>query len=153
LLSADREFNRIRFQMDEINFDILKDHSKNFQEMALRADRVEKMTTPDGYGKRTGKCGDIVEIYLRVQGGIIQRISFVVDGCIYTTACSNTVAHLVEGKRVQDAWEIGPEKVLEFLETLPQDHAHCAELSVGALYLALSNVQEIQRAPWKKMYL
>jgi hypothetical protein len=29
-----------------------------------------------------------------------------------------------------------------FFETLPSEHAHCAELSVGALYRALSNFQE-----------
>jgi nitrogen fixation NifU-like protein len=35
---------------------------------------------------------------------------------------------------------------------LPADHVHCAELSVGALYLALSNYQELNRASWKKLY-
>jgi nitrogen fixation NifU-like protein len=54
---------------------------------------------------------------------------------------------------VEDAWEITPEAIIDYLETLPPEHAHCAELSVGAFYLALSNFQELDRNPWKKGYL
>ena len=138
--------------MNEKKFDFFQDHSRNYLEMALRTDRLEMMKAPDGYGKRTGECGDTVELFVRVEGNIIQSISFLVDGCINTTACCNTVAQLVEGKGVEDAWEISPEAVIDYLETLPPEHVHCAELSVGALYQALSNCQEIKRAPWKKMY-
>jgi nitrogen fixation NifU-like protein len=41
---------------------------------------------------------------------------------------------------------------LHYLETLPSENYHCAELAVGALYLALRNFQENQRASWKKVY-
>jgi nitrogen fixation protein NifU and related proteins len=138
--------------MNEKNFDFFQDHSRHYLEMALRTDRLEIMKTPDGYGKKTGECGDTVVVFMRVVGDIIQAISFLVDGCINTTACCNTVAHLVEGRRVEDAWEITPEAVVDYLETLPSGHAHCAELSVGALYLALSDIQEHNRASWKKIY-
>ena len=53
---------------------------------------------------------------------------------------------------MDEAWEITPETVANFLETLPADHYHCAELAVGTLYLALSDTRENQRSPWKKMY-
>jgi nitrogen fixation NifU-like protein len=139
--------------MSDKEFDFFQDHSRNFLEMALKSDRVEKMASPDGYGKRVGDCGDTVELFLRVQDDVIQRLSFVVDGCLNTTACCNTVAYLAEGKPVQKVWEISPQEVMTFLETLPPDHEHCAELSVGALYLALSNFQELKRATWKKLYI
>ena len=133
--------------------DFFQEHSRNFLEMALRTDRVERMLSPDGYGKRVGDCGDTVEFYLRVRDDAIQRLSFVVDGCLNTTACCNTVAYLAEGKPVKQVWDISPQEVINFLETLPPDHEHCAELSVGALYLALSNYHELKRASWKKLYL
>ena len=69
-----------------------------------------------------------------------------------TGDCANTVAELTEGKKVEAAWEITPENVIDYLETLPPENHHCAELAVGAFYLALSNYQEIQRDPWKKRY-
>lgn len=138
--------------MTDKDFDFFKGHSDTFLEMALRMDRVEKMQFPDGYGKRTGDCGDTVEIFMQVEHRVVKRISFLVDGCINTTACCNTVVHLVEGKRIETAWEINPDDVAEYLETLPLDHKHCAELSVGALYRALLNYGENYRSPWKRMY-
>ena len=138
--------------MKQEKFDFFQDHSHQFLEMALSRDKIGKMTSPDGYGKRTGDCGDTVEFFVIVNEDCIQAVSFLVDGCINTVACCNTVALLVEGKPVSNAWDIHPETVIKFLGTLPPDHEHCAELSVGALYLALSNLQERMRTPWKKMY-
>jgi len=42
--------------------------------------------------------------------------------------------------------------VVAYLETLPAENTHCAELAAGAFYLALINWQELQRHPWKKSY-
>ena len=40
----------------------------------------------------------------------------------------------------------------EYLETLPKEDTHCAELAVGTLYLALSDFQKGKTQPLKKMY-
>lgn len=138
--------------MNENSFNFFQDHSLHYLEMALRSDRQAMLENPDGYGKRTGECGDTVEFFLQIRDNTIRCLSFLANGCINTTACCNTVVHLVEGKSVDKAWDTTPEKVIAYLETLPTDHEHCADLSVGALYLALSNFQELHRAPWKKMY-
>jgi nitrogen fixation NifU-like protein len=138
--------------MKQEAFDFFQDHSRNFLEMALRRDKLEKMNLPDGYGKQTGECGDTVEIFVSVKKDTIQAVSFLVDGCINTVACCNTVALFAEGRSVAEAWDIHPETVINYLETLPPDHEHCAELSVGALYLALSNLQERLDASWKRCH-
>ncbi len=127
-------------------------HSLHYMEMAYRSDRRKKIKHPDGYGKRTGDCGDTVEIFLCGQQGHIQSVSFETNGCMNTNACANTVVELVEGKKVEDAWEITPDDVIAYLKTLPPQNTHCAELAVGALYLALTNLQDLQRHPWKKFY-
>jgi nitrogen fixation NifU-like protein len=133
-------------------FDFYQDHSRNYLEMALKTDRQESMANPDGYGRRTGVCGDTVEMFLKIRQGKIEAVSYRIDGCINTNACCNTVAHLAEGKSVDAAWAVTPERVAAYLETLPPDHWHCAELAVGALYLALSKYRELERNPWKKGY-
>jgi len=137
---------------DKIELNFWKNHSLRYLEMALRMDKQERLTNPDGYGKRNGECGDTVEMFLTVRNNRIKSISFDTDGCINTNACANTLVFLAEGKTIQQAWEITPQKVIDFLETLPEEHTHCAELAVGALYLALSNFHEIKHAPWKKLY-
>ena len=138
--------------MSEKRFNLIQDHSLKYLEMAFRTDRQEKMALPDGYGKRTGDCGDTVEFFLAVRDDVIEDMSFLVNGCMNTNACCNAVVEMARDKRVEDAWEITPENVIRYLETLPPDHFHCAELTVGAFYLALSNYQDLRRSPWKKTY-
>jgi nitrogen fixation NifU-like protein len=134
------------------DFDFWQDNSLHFLEMAFRYDRRERIQYPDGYGKRTGECGDTVEMFLCIKSGRIQTVSYDTDGCINTNACANTVSHLLEGKTIEEAWEITPEDVIEFLETLAKENYHCADLAVGAFYLALANYREHQRDSWKKPY-
>jgi nitrogen fixation NifU-like protein len=62
------------------------------------------------------------------------------------------VAELAEKRKVKDAWGITPDDVIAYLETLPAENTHCAELAAGAFYLALINWQELQRHPWKRSY-
>jgi nitrogen fixation NifU-like protein len=132
--------------------DFWQDHALTFLEMAFRTDRRERISQPDGYGKKTGDCGDTIEFFMTLNGDIITTLSYDIDGCLNTNACCNAIIGMVENQTVTAAWEISPEQVAEYLETLPQDHFHCAELAVGALYLALANAHENQRSPWKKIY-
>jgi nitrogen fixation NifU-like protein len=138
--------------MAERNFDFWRDHSLNYLQMAFGYDRRERLQNPDGYGRRTGECRDTVEMYLSIENGRIQSVSFDTNGCLDTNACANTVSHLTEGMTIDESWEIAPEDVIEFLETLPEGNYHCAELAVGAFYVALANYQELQRNSWKKPY-
>jgi nitrogen fixation NifU-like protein len=138
--------------MEAMEFDFWQGHSLHYLEMAFRSDRRERVAHPDGYGKRTGECGDTVEMYLSIRKGSIRLVSYETNGCMNTNACANTVAEMAEGRKVEDAWEIAPEDVVAYLETLPPQNTHCAELAVGALYLALANYQELKRHPWKKLY-
>ena len=130
----------------------LRDHSKNFQTMVSRAERYGELENPDGYGKRTGDCGDTIEIFLSIQAGQIRMVTFRVDGCSNTVACGNTVSFLMEGRTLSDGWLLTPENVAEYLQTLPQDHFHCAELAVGAFYKALTDYSNRQKEPWKNNY-
>jgi nitrogen fixation NifU-like protein len=126
----------------ETPFNFWQDHSDNFLRMALGYERMERVHTPDGYGTRTGECGDTVEFFLRVEDDRLKHVAFDIDGCRNTQATANTVAELTEGRSVDQAWQITPEQVAQYLETLPEDHFHCAELAVGAFYLALSSLKK-----------
>ena len=136
----------------EDKFNFWQDHSRHYLEMAFRTDRREVIKQPDGYGRRSGNCGDTVEMYLSIRNGCIHSVSFETNGCLSTSACANTVAELTEGKEVEAGWEITPEDVIDYLETLPPENHHCAELAVGAFYLALTNYRELRRDPWKRLY-
>jgi nitrogen fixation NifU-like protein len=138
--------------MEQSTHPSYQDHSKNFQEMVSRVERYGQLDNPDGYGERTGDCGDTIEMYLSVQGGQIRMVTFQVQGCANTVACGNTVSMLMEGRTLSDGWQLTPENVSDYLETLPADHFHCAELAVGAFYKALTNYNGNQKELWKKNY-
>ncbi|MCP4746971.1 MAG: iron-sulfur cluster assembly scaffold protein [Desulfobacteraceae bacterium] len=138
--------------MSDIPQDFLKSHSLKFLESAFRTDRQERIEKADGYGKNTGDCGDTIEFYVMMDGARISNLSYFVNGCINTNACANAIVDLVQGRRLEQAWELKPENVAEYLESLPQDHFHCAELAVGALYKALADTRQLQRQSWKKLY-
>jgi len=138
--------------MNEERSDFWQSHSLKYLEMAFRTDKDEIIRHPDGYGKKTGDCGDAVEIFLIASDNVIEKASYHINGCMNTVACANTIVLMAENKTIDQAWEITPEAVAGYLETLPKDHFHCAELAVGALYLALSNLLELRRVQWKKAY-
>ncbi|MFA6011720.1 MAG: iron-sulfur cluster assembly scaffold protein [Desulfobacteraceae bacterium] len=133
--------------------DYIEKHSPEFIEMASSYHRMERLSNPDGYGKRTGDCGDTVEIFLTITNNTIECVSIQVDGCLNTVATANTVAHMTEGKTIEEAWDITPEKVADYLKTLEPDHFHCAELAVGAFCLALVNYRDLKKNSWKKSYM
>lgn len=128
--------------MAEDNFDFWNDHSDEYLGNAYLWDRRRKLENPDGFGEKTGDCGDTITMYLRVSGGIVENVCFELDGCINTNACCNVVADMLETKSTSSGWDITPEKIITFLKTLPEDHQHCAELAVGTLYLALADYEK-----------
>ena len=83
------------------SFDFLQEHSLRYLEMAFRTDRRERLDKPDGYGRRTGECGDTVEIFLSLSDDVIESISYSTDGCLSTNACANAVAELAEGRDIE----------------------------------------------------
>jgi nitrogen fixation NifU-like protein len=123
-------------------FDFWQDHSEAFLIMANIWDKRKAMDRPDGFATKTGDCGDTVTISLRIKDGIISEINYELDGCINTNACCNALAVLTEGRTIEDTWETGPHDIIQLLETLPEDHHHCAELVIGTYYLALSDSQK-----------
>jgi nitrogen fixation NifU-like protein len=138
--------------MVEEKFDFWRDHSLNYLQMAFGHDRHSGLQNPDGFGKKTGDCGDTVEMFLGIKDGSIHPVSYITNGCINTNACANTVCHLAEGRTIDEGRGITPDKVIEFLETLPEENYHCAELAAGAFQAALANYQALQRNSWKKPY-
>lgn len=129
--------------------EFLQSHSMKYLEMAFRTDRMEPLDRVDGQAERTGVCGDSIAMFVAVSGDRVAAVRFTVNGCLNTVACANAVGELAEGRPLDEAWEIRPEDVAALLESLPEDHFHCAELAVGAFYRALADAR---RHGWKGAY-
>lgn len=123
-------------------FNFWQDHSVNYLEMAFGHTRRETVENPDGYGKKSRECGDTIEMYITMEKDAIHSISYNQNGCMHANACANTVGQLAENKSIKEAWEITAQDIIDYLETLPENEHHCAELAVETLRLALNDVKK-----------
>ncbi|KTB49285.1 FeS cluster assembly scaffold protein NifU, Clostridium type [Dehalogenimonas alkenigignens] len=104
---------------------------------------IGEMENPDGVG-RVGNpiCGDVMELYIKVNDGIITDASFKTFGCGAAIATSSMVTEMVKGKTIEEALEISNKAVAEALGGLPPVKMHCSVLAEEALKKAIENYYE-----------
>jgi nitrogen fixation NifU-like protein len=101
---------------------------------------VGGMENPDGVG-RVGDpiCGDVMELYIKVNDGVIVDAKFKTFGCAAAIATSSMVTEMVKGKRIEEALKISNKAVVEALDGLPPAKVHCSVLAEDALKAAIEN--------------
>ncbi len=101
---------------------------------------VGEIENPSGIGHvGNPTCGDIMELYIKVENGIITDAKFKTFGCGAAIATSSMVTELVKGKRVEEALKIGNLAVAEALGGLPPIKMHCSVLAEEALKSAIND--------------
>jgi nitrogen fixation NifU-like protein len=101
---------------------------------------VGEIENPDGVG-RVGNpvCGDVMELYIKVNDGIIVDAKFKTFGCGAAIATSSMVTEMVKGKRIEEALKISNKAVAEALDGLPPVKMHCSVLAEEALKSAIED--------------
>lgn len=92
-----------------------------------------RMENPDAHASKVGWCGEVMEMYFRLEGNRIAEASFWADGCLSTMACGDMLTTLVEGNTPEEAAAITAQELIAALDGLPFSSHHCAELSVETL--------------------
>ncbi|MBE0568420.1 MAG: iron-sulfur cluster assembly scaffold protein [Deltaproteobacteria bacterium] len=95
-----------------------------------------------GHARVTGPCGDTIEIWLAVEGGIVSGISFVTTGCGPSMASGSMATTLAKGRSVEDAAALRQKDVLDALQGLPAESEHCALLAVNTIKAACDDYME-----------
>lgn len=107
---------------------------------------VGELENPDGIGEvGNAKCGDIMRIYLDIEGDIIKDIKFKTFGCGAAVATSSMITEMVKGKTIEEALAISNVAVAEALGGLPPVKMHCSNLAADALHKAIENYREKQQ--------
>ena len=76
-------------------------------------------------------CGDYLDMYIKVNDGNIEEISYLVFGCSASIATSSMTSVMAEGKSLDEALKITEEDVIFGLDGLPDDKIHCSNLAVS----------------------
>lgn len=94
----------------------------------------------DGIGEvGNAKCGDIMKIYLKIDGDVITDVKFETFGCASAVASSSMATELIKGKKVSEALELTNKAVAEALDGLPDYKMHCSVLAEEAIKNALDD--------------
>ena len=88
------------------------------------------------------KCGDIMQIYLKVENNIIQDVKFKTFGCGAAIATSSMATEMVKGKTIEEALTITNKAVMEALDGLPPAKVHCSLLAEEAIHAAIEDYQK-----------
>jgi len=114
------------------------EYSEKVKEHFRNPRNVGEIINPDGVGKVGNPvCGDIMELYIRVQEGLITDAKFKTFGCGAAIATSSMVTEMVKNKTIEEALKISNRAVAEALGGLPPIKMHCSVLAEEALKKAI----------------
>jgi len=115
-------------------------YSEKVMEHFKNPRNVGEIENPDGIGHVGNPvCGDIMELYIKVNDGAITDAKFKTFGCGAAIATSSMVTEMVKGKSISEALEISNRAVAEALDGLPPIKMHCSVLAEEALKSAIGD--------------
>jgi len=82
---------------------------------------------------------DTVLITLRIENDVIQDVRFKCMGCAVAIACSSVATEMVQGKPVQEAYEITKQAVADALGGIPDYKMQCSNLAPEAIRAAIDD--------------
>ena len=94
----------------------------------------------DGVGEvGNPACGDVMKLYLKIEGDRITDAKFKTFGCGAAIASSSMTTELIKGKTIDEALKLSNEAVAEALGGLPPAKQHCSVLAEDALKIAIED--------------
>ncbi|WP_409228387.1 Fe-S cluster assembly scaffold protein NifU [Gudongella sp. SC589] len=113
-------------------------YSEKVMEHFTQPRNVGEIENADGVGEvGNAKCGDIMRMYLKIDGDVITDVKFKTFGCGSAIASSSMATELIKGKTVKEAMELTNKAVADALDGLPPVKMHCSVLAEQAIKSAL----------------
>ena len=84
------------------------------------------------------ECGDVIRLYLKIEGDVIVDSKIKVFGCPVVIACASVLTEMIKGKTVTQTLNITNENISDILGGLPIEKLHCSELAEAVLKDAVS---------------
>lgn len=101
---------------------------------------VGEMDNADGVGEvGSAKCGDIMRMYLKIDGDVVSDVRFKTYGCGAAIATSSIATEMIKGKPIKEVLKLTNKAVMEALDGLPSPKVHCSILAEQAIKAALSD--------------
>ena len=89
-------------------------------------------------------CGDVMQLGIKVEDGVIVDAKFKTFGCGSAIASSSLLTEWVKGQSLENAWEIRNTDIAKEL-SLPPVKIHCSVLAEDAIKAAIQDYKEKQK--------
>jgi nitrogen fixation NifU-like protein len=121
----------------------MEDYTDLVMEHFSNPRNVGTMEDPDGVGREGNPvCGDLMEMFIKVDNGHISDVKFRTFGCGAAIATSSIATEMVKGKPLSEASNLSNKAIAEALGGLPPVKLHCSMLAADALKKAIENYYE-----------
>ena len=112
---------------------------------------VGEIPNADGVGEvGNAKCGDIMKMYLKINGNVIEDVKFETFGCGSAIASSSMATELIKGKTIDEALAVTNKQVVDALGGLPAHKLHCSVLAEESIKSAVKDYYDRNNIPYDK---
>ncbi len=116
------------------------DYSAKVMDHFLNPRNMGSIENSDGIGEvGNAKCGDLMKIFLKIDGDRIADVKFQTFGCVAAIASSSMATKLIKGRTLEEAWNLSNKAVAEALDGLPPTKMHCSMLAEEAVHEAIND--------------
>ena len=120
-------------------------YPKFFMEHFQNPRNVGEISNPDGVGTvGNASCGDIMQMFIKINGNRISQATFKTFGCGAAIATSSILTERIKGSTIDEALEISERISKEILSELPEEKISCFNLATNALKLAIEEYRYME---------
>ena len=115
-------------------------YSEKVMDHFMNPRNVGEIESADGVGEvGNPACGDMMRLYLKIDGGKVVDAKFRTFGCGAAIASSSMLTEMIKGKTVEEARAITNQHVADALDGLPAVKIHCSVMAEQAVKSALDD--------------
>jgi nitrogen fixation NifU-like protein len=85
-------------------------------------------------------CGDLMDLYMKVDKGRVVAARYRVRGCVTSIACGSKLTELISGRTLEEARALRREEIVEALGGLTPETMQGSHLAFDALQQALAKL-------------
>lgn len=129
---------------EELNLMVESGYSSKAITLYVDNVNVGKLENPSITTTFLGPCGDLIKLYLKINGkNIIEDAKFHFLGCPGSAFSASAMTTLLKGKSIEEAKKMNGGDILTELGGLPKSKLDCTTLSIKTLRKAIAEFEKL----------